>query len=115
MTPTARAGRSTATFAAAASLGLVLAACGSGSAAIPSQRSASTDVTFNSCASVACTGTLSGAAYTIVMPKKWNGTLLLYSHGYREAAAAPPDFAPVDTKAEAAPGYGDSSDGSDAV
>ena len=25
----------------------------------------------------------------------WNGTLLLYSHGYRQAEAAPPDFAPV--------------------
>jgi pimeloyl-ACP methyl ester carboxylesterase len=45
-----------------------------------------------------------------VMPAKWNGTLLLYSHGYRQAAPAPPDFAAVDTKAEPAPGYGDGSD-----
>lgn len=109
MKPTVRAGRSTAALAAAASLGLVLAACGSGSTAIPPQRSASSNVSFNSCASVACTGTMGGAAYTIVMPKKWNGTLLIYSHGYRQAAAAPPDFAPVDTKAEAAPSYGDGS------
>jgi len=95
---------------AVALLGLVLAACGSGSTAVPAQRSTSTDVAFNTCATLACTGTLGGAAYTIVMPTKWNGTLLLYSHGYREAAPAPPDFAPVDTKAEAAPGYGDGDD-----
>lgn len=30
-----------------------------------------------------CTGTIRGAAYTILMPRSWNGTLLLYSHGYR--------------------------------
>ena len=30
----------------------------------------------------------------------WNGTLLLYSHGYRFAAPAPPDFDPVETNAQ---------------
>ncbi len=29
------------------------------------------------------TGVLNGAAYRIDMPAQWNGTLLLYSHGYR--------------------------------
>ena len=48
---------------------------------------------------------MNGAAYEIDMPTKWNGTLLLYSHGYREPEVAPPDFAPVVTTAEPAPGW----------
>ena len=61
-----RAGRSTFVVAAAATLGLVLAACGSGSTAVPPQRNGSTDVAFNTCASVACTGTIAGAALDVV-------------------------------------------------
>jgi hypothetical protein len=38
---------------------------------------------------VACTGTVDGAAYLIKMPADWNGTLLIYSHGYQSADAAP--------------------------
>ena len=71
---------------------LALAACSSSSAG-SSVRSDSTDVPFTSCDKVACTGTMDGAKYEIVMPAKWNGTLLLYSHGYRQAGPAPPDFA----------------------
>jgi pimeloyl-ACP methyl ester carboxylesterase len=37
------------------------------------------------------------------MPTSWNGTLLLYSHGYRYAQPAPPDFSPVETNAVSAP------------
>ena len=37
---------------------------------------------------------MGGAAYEIQLPKKWNGTLLIYNHGYRPAEPAPPDFAP---------------------
>lgn len=44
-----------------------------------------------------CTGEIDGAKYAIKLPSKWNGTLLLYSHGYRFAAPAPPDFGPVAT------------------
>ena len=47
-----------------------------------------------------CTGVIDGAKYTIKLPAKWNGTLLLYSHGYRFAESGPPDFAPVDTNAQ---------------
>jgi hypothetical protein len=32
------------------------------------------------------TGTLNGAAYSVRVPAGWNGRLLLYSHGYRQAA-----------------------------
>jgi len=52
---------------------------------------------------VACTGTLNGAAYEIKLPTSWNGTLLIYSHGYRYAQPAPPSFAPVKTTAQSAP------------
>ena len=36
------------------------------------------------------TGVLNGAAYRIDMPATWNGTLLLYSHGYRIPGSANP-------------------------
>ncbi len=36
------------------------------------------------------TGVLNGAAYRIDMPAHWNGTLLLYSHGYRIPGSANP-------------------------
>ncbi len=57
------------------------------------------------CAEVECTGVLNGAAFEIVLPEKWNGTLLLYSHGYRSAYPTPPEFEPVDSSAEPAPGW----------
>jgi pimeloyl-ACP methyl ester carboxylesterase len=91
----------------AAGLALVLAGCSSGSTAAPPQRSTDNNVSFTSCDKVSCTGTLDGAKYEIVMPQAWNGTLLIYSHGYRQAAPAPPDFAPVQTSAEPAPGWSD--------
>jgi hypothetical protein len=47
-----------------------------------------------------CTGEIDGAKYAIKLPAKWNGTLLLYSHGYRFAAPAPPDFSEVQTSAQ---------------
>lgn len=71
---------------------------------LESEQSTRTNVSFNGCDKVACTGELTGAAYEIKMPDTWNGTLLIYSHGYRQAEPAPPDFAPVDTSAVPAPG-----------
>jgi hypothetical protein len=44
------------------------------------------------CAQV-CTGKIHGAAYSIRMPKSWNGTLLLYSHGYRSDRGTGPGAA----------------------
>ena len=84
----------------------LLAACGSEPAAASRQdaiRSTSADVPFTGCARVACEGTIEGAKYKIELPAKWNGTLLLFSHGYRAATPAPPDFAPVQTDAQATP------------
>lgn len=84
---------------------LVLTACSSGSSGSgPSKSLADTSpLPFHGCGEVACTGVLAGAAYEIKLPTRWNGTLLLWSHGYRAAIVAPPDNAPVDTTAESAP------------
>ena len=100
---TTRPGRRTVAAAALSTSLLVLTACGSQSPEIPRARQASTDVPFTGCDKVKCSDTLNGAAYEIKMPDKWNGTLLLYSHGYRYAQPAPPDFSPVETKAVSAP------------
>ena len=43
------------------------------------------------------TGTIDGAAYIIQVPATWNGTLLLWSHGYRAPGSAnPAENAPAD-------------------
>ena len=89
MTRTPRPWRGAAPVAAARAR-LLAAACGSGPAPRSREdaiRSTATDVPFTGCDTVACTGRLAGAKYEIEMPAKWNGTLLLYSHGYRPAAA----------------------------
>jgi pimeloyl-ACP methyl ester carboxylesterase len=76
-------------------------------------RASDTNVKLRDCASE-CTGELDGAKYAIKLPQKWNGTLLLYSHGYRFAAPAPPSFDPVDTFAQVSSTDSDGS-GSDAL
>lgn len=89
------------------SCALALAACSSGSSG--SKAKANNNVSplsYRGCSEVACTGELGGAAYKIEMPAKWNGTLLLWSHGYRTAISTPPDFGPVDTKADDSPSTG---------
>lgn len=103
--------------AATAAAGLLLAGCSgdseptevaSGSAAASSTApvpSAST-VPFTDCGE-ACEGEIDGAKYRILLPSEWNGTLLLYSHGYRNPVAVPPDYSPVTTRAEPSPGYND--------
>src|SRR5215210_4887783 len=93
---------------AAVALVPILSGCGSESAALQkaeTERSADRDVAFQGCDEVDCTGEIDGAAYEIALPEKWNGTLLLYSHGYRQAQAAPPDFDAPSTAAEPAPGW----------
>ena len=83
----------------------VLAACSS-STTNTRVRDVSVDVPFTGCDVVKCAETINGAPYEIVMPSKWNGTLLIYSHGYRGAQPEPPSFEPVDTTPEPAPGWG---------
>ena len=47
------------------------------------------------------TGELNGAAYRIVVPENWNGTLVVHAHGYRDAADHPGEV--DDRSAPAAP------------
>ena len=81
---------------------LAVAACSSTSGVSPVRTVTSADLP-RPCGQLECTGTLDGAAYQVRLPSRWNGTLLIWSHGYRQAMPAPPDFAPVETSAEAAP------------
>lgn len=84
---------------------VLLAAGCSAAAATPDTRDQSTNVPFTGCDTVACAGEINGAAYEIVMPANWNGSLLLYSHGYRPAEPFPPNFDPVVTTATPVPGW----------
>jgi len=65
-----------------------------------------------SCTAATCSGTRSGAPFVIQVPSDkshWNGTLLLWSHGYRAAAPVPSNplnvnqLTPVDRTAQDAP------------
>jgi pimeloyl-ACP methyl ester carboxylesterase len=95
--------RGSAVVALGAALSLLLSGCGDESTALSDRqqnvRSTESNVKLTDCASQ-CTGELDGAKYAIKLPQKWNGTLLLYSHGYRFAAPAPPSFDPVNTNAQ---------------
>ena len=116
--PTVRAFR---TFLPLLVLGLVLSGCtssddtpdtaasasGSGSSLpMGDPKDQSTDVAFTACGAgaFACSGQIDGTPYDIRLPEKWNGSLLIYSHGLRTidpVAADGPAFEPL---AEAAPG-----------
>lgn len=82
---------------------LLLSGCASASTALKgrakSVQGTDNNVKMTNCGDQ-CTGELNGAKYTIKLPARWNGTLLLYSHGYRFAAPAPPDFSAVETNAQ---------------
>lgn len=99
---------------AAASAVALTAGCGQVSTPLSTRqstvRSTATNVAFKGCAA-ACTGVIDGAAYTIKLPARWNGSLLIYSHGYRYANPGPPNFGPVSTAAQVS--STDKGDGSD--
>ena len=92
----------------AAGAAILLAACSS-TAAVSPERDSATNVPFRGCDQVACSGEIEGAPYEILMPEEWNGTLLLYSHGYRPAEPFPPTFDAVERTPVPVPGW-DSSD-----
>lgn len=87
----------------AGALAVLLVLSGCGAAPPDLVRDSGTDVPFTACTDQ-CQGELGGAKFRILMPAQWNGTLLLYSHGYRNAVAVPGQGA-VTTAAEPAPGY----------
>ncbi|MGN6301642.1 MAG: hypothetical protein ACTHN8_11200 [Angustibacter sp.] len=93
--------RAPAAVVVAAAAALLAACTGSPTAA---QTTTEPPLAAKSCSQVSCEGTLDGARYRIVLPARWNGTLLLYSHGYRFAQPVPPDFAAPATDAVPAPG-----------
>ena len=102
--PVPHSRRGVALAAAGTAAALLLSGCGAQeSTPLPDReqnvRSTDTNVKMTDCASE-CTGELAGAKYAIKLPQRWNGTLLLYSHGYRFAEPAPPSFDPVNTNAQ---------------
>ena len=102
--PQRSAHRRTLLVAGSAITAIALSGCAAHSSTPLSARqktvqAADQSVKFNSCGNQ-CTGEIDGAKYAIKLPSKWNGTLLLYSHGYRFATPAPPDFGPVATNAQ---------------
>ncbi len=98
----------------ACALALVLAGCtdagesqptGPATGAAPTASAAEPSVPFTDCGAE-CTGEIDGARYRILMPEAWNGTLLLYSHGYRSPVSIPPESRRPSREAEPSPGYG---------
>ncbi|MEP6852408.1 MAG: hypothetical protein ABJA87_07115 [bacterium] len=91
----------------------LVAGCSSGSSAPSGIRDAKNVALKKDCGSASCIGTRSDAKYEIQLPKSksdWNGTLVIWSHGYRNPAPIPQNplnargpQSPVDTEAEAAP------------
>lgn len=80
-----------------------MAAGCTGAPSTATREATSRTVPFTGCNRVKCTGVLAGAKYEVKLPQTWNGTLLIYSHGYRAVEAAPPDNAPPDTTPMSAP------------
>jgi hypothetical protein len=70
---------------------LVLAACSGSTSSIASHPSPSTGgpKTF--------TGSIGGAAYSVELPREWNGTLFLFSHGYAAPGSSEPATAAADS------------------
>jgi pimeloyl-ACP methyl ester carboxylesterase len=114
---TLAARRGSAILACCTAGALVLTSCASESTSLTARQKVvqgnDTNVKMTDCAAQ-CTGEIDGAKYTIKLPRRWNGTLLLYSHGYRFAAPAPPDFGAVRTDAQVSSTDADGT-GSDAV
>lgn len=91
----------------ATALALLAGACSGGAeqqVARSSGVAATSSLPFRGCDQVACQGVIDGARYRVLLPTTWNGTLLLYSHGYRFAEPVPPSFAKPATDAVPAPG-----------
>lgn len=79
----------TAALVGAASVALV-AGCASGGTAESQVSATSNNVAFNACNEQLCAGTIDNKfPFKIAMPKKWNGTLLLYSHQFRANVPVP--------------------------
>ncbi len=108
---TSRGSRFLAPVVAALASVLLVAGCAGGEPAESRISATSTNVAFTACTDQLCTGSLDNKfPFKVQMPKKWNGTLLLYSHEYRanvpvplgtNAAGADPVLSPEWTLGEA--------------
>ena len=80
---------------------------GSTSPSLPNRVTAADKaVPFKPCEPAVCEGEIDGYRYQIVMPEKWNGSLMLYSHGFRSTNPTPPaGEAAFDGTPEIAPGW----------
>lgn len=87
--------------ATATSAALVLAACSSGSSS--NVTSTNDNVQFNECTPEVCEATVEGYPVKIEMPVVWNGTLMIFSPGYRGAEPTPPAKTVPEAKAQVAP------------
>jgi pimeloyl-ACP methyl ester carboxylesterase len=85
--------RPTGVIAAVAAVVLAVSACSSSSvdSRIKAERDTGTQTLKHACDATSCAGTRGGAAFKLQLPdvKKWNGTLVIWSHGYRAAAPVP--------------------------
>ncbi len=87
----------------ALALGALVAGCSSNSAPPATMATdTSNNVQFTACQPTTCSGTLDGNPYEIVMPTKWNGSLLIYSQDTPALSATAAKYKPV---AEVAPGW----------
>lgn len=88
--PRPRAHRRLAVATVAVASVALIAGCADGGTADSRVSATSTDVAFTACTEQSCAGTLDNKfPFKISMPKKWNGTLLLYSHEYRANVPVP--------------------------
>jgi pimeloyl-ACP methyl ester carboxylesterase len=55
------------------------------------------------CSKIRCEGERPSGKYKLQLPQTWNGTLLIYNHGYRQADVVPPNNEPVNTAPANAP------------
>jgi len=87
---------------ALALLGVAGCSSGDGDAQSSTVRDTSTNVPFTACTPEACSGNLDGFQFEIVMPARWNGTLLMYSPDSPERDTSGASTASV---SEVAPGW----------
>lgn len=88
---------------AVVSVGLV-AGCSEGESASSKVSETSNNITFSPCTDTSCAGVLEGGfPFKIEMPKRWNGTVLLYSHEMRPDVPIPIGTAPASADPVLAP------------
>lgn len=81
---------------------LVLSACSSSSDSA-NVTSTNDNVQYNECTAEVCDTTVNGFPVKIKLPTIWNGTLMVFSHGYRGEEPIPPAKSVPEAAAQLAP------------